>query len=262
MPTVTTDDGIELYYRSAGSGDPVVFVGECGFGAWQWAWQYEDLAGPYEAVVWDLRGTGRSDAPEGPYSVDRLAADLEAVLAANSVRDAHVVGAGLGGMVALRYAREYTRAGTLAVFGTAASSDRIGSEALGELFPASDDDRALRASLSGAFSRRFRMEASETVEQICEWRREEDAGSDGREAQIGALEAFDAGPLYELALPTLVFSGLDDPVVDPDAGRELADGLPRGSFESVEGRHLHYVEHARAVTDRLDGFFRDATADR
>jgi len=262
VPTVTTDDGIDLYYRSAGGGDPVVFVGECGFGAWQWAWQYEDLAGPYETVVWDLRGTGRSDAPEGPYSVDRLAADLEAVLAANSVRNAHVVGAGLGGMVALRYAREYTRAGTLALFGTAASGDRIDTEAVRELFPASDDDRALRDSLSGAFSRRFLAEASEAVARICDWRREEDAGAGGREAQIGALEAFEAGPLYELTLPTLVFSGLDDPVVDPDAGRELAEGLPRGSFEPVEGRHLPYIEHARAVTDRLDGFFRDTAGDR
>ena len=260
MPTVRTDDGIELYYRAAGSGDTVVFVGECGFGAWQWAWQYDGLAGPYETIAWDLRGTGRSDAPDGPYSVDRLAADLEAVLAANSVRNAHVVGAGLGGMIGLRYAREHTRAETLSLLGTAPSGDRIDTDALRELFP--DADEALRDSLSGAFSRRFLTDASEAVERICEWRREEDADAGGREAQIGALETFEAGPLYELTLPALVFNGLEDPVVDPDAGRELGEELPGGSFEPVEGKHLHYVEHARAVTDRLDGFFQDATEAR
>ena len=258
VPTVRTDDGTDLYYRSAGSGDPVVFVGECGFGAWQWAWQYDGLSGPYETIAWDLRGTGRSDAPDGPYDVDRLGADLEAVLAANAVRSAHVVGAGLGGMVALRYAREYTRAGTLALFGTAPSGDRVDAAALRRLFPESNDSEALRDSLSGAFSGQFLTEATEAVDRICEWRREEDAGADGREAQIEAVESFEAGPLYELTLPTLVFNGLEDPVVDPATGRELAEDLPRGSFEAVEGRHLPQVEHARAVTDRLDGFFRDA----
>lgn len=262
MPTTTTDDGTELYYRSAGSGDTVAFVGECGFGAWQWAWQYDGLSGPYETVVWDLRGTGRSDAPDGPYSVDRLAADLEAVLAANSVRTAHVVGAGLGGMVALRYAREYSRARTLALFGTAPAGEGVDTVALRELFPESSGDDALRATLSGAFSRRFLDEAGAVVDRICEWREEGDAGTGGREAQIRALESFDAGPLYELAVPVLVFNGLDDPVTDPAVGRDLAAALPRGSFEPVEGRHLPQVEHARAVTDRLDGFFRDATQDQ
>lgn len=262
MPTTTTDDGIELYYRSAGSGEPVAFVGECGFGAWQWAWQYDGLSGPYETIAWDLRGTGRSDAPDGPYDVDRLAADLEAVLAENSVRNAHVVGTGLGGMVALRYARNYTRAETLALFGTAASGDRVDTAALRGLFPDSNDGEALRNSLSGAFSGRFLAEATGVVDQICEWRREEDAETSGLEAQVAALDSFEAGPLYDLTLPVLVLHGLEDPVVDPDAGRELAEDLPRGTFEPVEGRHLAHVEHARAVTDRLDGFFRDATGDR
>lgn len=257
MTTVTTEGGVELHYRSAGSGDYVAFVGECGFGAWQWAWQYEALAGPYEALVWDLRGTGRSDVPDGPYRVDQLAADLEAILADNSVRRVHLVGAGLGGMVALRYAREYGRAASLSLFGTAPRGDQVRLDALRALFPATGDREALRDSLSGAFSRRFLTEAAEPVERIVEWRREGDATERGREAQIAALRSFEAGPLYELTVPTLVFHGLDDPVVDPDVGRTLADDLPRGAFEPVEGRHLPYVEHARAVTDRLDGFFAD-----
>lgn len=254
----TTDDGVDLYSESSGDGETIAFVGDCGFGAWQWAWQYDALAGPYETLVWDLRGTGRSDTPDGPYDVDRLAADFEAVLADNSVRRVHVVGAGLGGMIALRYAREYGRAASLSLFGTAPAGDGVDSAALRELFPAPTDvagddaAAAFRDTLVGAFSQGFLK--SEACEQVVEWRMAEDSLGPGLDAQIAAVDSFEAGPLYELTVPTLVFHGVDDPVVDSDVGRELADELPRGEFEPVEGRRLVHVEHARAVTDRLDGF--------
>jgi 3-oxoadipate enol-lactonase len=254
----TTDDGVELFSQSAGDGECVAFVGECGFGAWQWAWQYDALAGPHETLAWDLRGTGRSDMPEGSYDVDRLTADFEAVLADNAVRRVHVVGAGLGGMIALRYAREYGRAASLSLFGTAPDGDSVDIPALRALFPdpfevTGDNARAaFRDSLDGAFSQAFLD--SDACERVIEWRREEDSLGGGLDAQIAAIDSFEAGPLYELAVPTLVFHGVDDPVVDPAVGRGLADDLPRGEFEAVEGRRLAHVEHARAVTDRLDGF--------
>jgi len=249
VPT-TTHEGVTLYYDRAGRGETVAFVGEAGYGAWQWGWQYDRVAGPFEALVWDLRGTGRSDAPPGPYEVDTLADDLEAVLAAAGARRAHLVGAGLGGMVALRHARRHDRTATLSLFGTAPADERVTEHALRDLHAPADDPEALRESLRGAFSADFLAE-TKLIEQICEWRAEEDAGREAFEAQVGAALAFEAGPLHEVDLPVLVCHGLDDPVVPVDVGRELARELPRGAFEAVEGRHLCFVEHSRAVTDRL-----------
>lgn len=250
MPTVTRD-GIRLHYEAEGEGHPVAFVSDAGYGAWQWAWQHDSVAGPREALVWDLPGTGRSDPPSGAVDVDSLAADFEAVLRDAGVRRAHVVGAGLGGMVALRHAREYDRARTLALFDTAPNGAAVDESALRELHPADQDSETCRESLSGALSPAFRDGRPDLVERICEWRAEEDAGPDAVEAQIEAMTAFEAGPLYELTVPTLVCHGLEDPVIPPSAGEQLAEDLPGGTYEPVEGRHLCFVEHARAVTDRL-----------
>jgi pimeloyl-ACP methyl ester carboxylesterase len=249
----TTTDGVTLFYDTADEGDTVAFVGEAGYGAWQWGWQYDALAGPYETLVLDSRGTGRSDRPPGPYSVDRLAADLEAVLADSGAERAHLVGAGLGGMVALQYAHSYGRARTLTLAGTAPSGEDIDEAAFRALHPPSDDPTALRESLDGALSGRYRSEQPDAVDRICEWRKD-DADSEGFEAQATAALSFESPPLYESTLPTLVVHGLADPVVPVEVGRQLAGDLPRGSFEAVEGRHLCFVEHARAVTDRLAGF--------
>ena len=249
MPTVSAD-GTTLRYEGDGDGPTVVFVPDVGFGPWVWGWQAPALAGRHRTVVYAPRGTGRSDAT-GPYTVDRFAADLEAVLAAADADRAHVVGAGLGGMVALRYAREYGRARSLVLFGAAASGDRVDADALAALHP--DDPTRLRESLSLAFSDRFLAETG-VVDDVVGWRREEDAAGDALAGHREAAREFEAGALYEMTLPALVCHGVDDPVVPATAGEELAADLPRGRFEAVDGKRCCFVEHSAAVTDAVDGF--------
>jgi pimeloyl-ACP methyl ester carboxylesterase len=250
MPTATRD-GVGLHYDTEGEGETVAFISDVGYGAWQWGWQHRGVAGPYESLVWDLRGTGRSNAPPGPYDVDTLTADFEAVLADADVSRAHIVGAGLGGMVALRYAREYGRARSLTCLCTAPSGGDVDTDAVRSLHPENHSEDALRDSLSGAFSPAFLDTQTALVSDIMDWRRDEDASAEAIAAQISAMENFEAGPLYELTLPTLVCWGVDDPVVAPDAARRLAEELPRGTGEAVEGRHLCHIEHSRAVSERV-----------
>lgn len=244
MPTARNRD-VSLYYEADGDGPTVVFINDVGYGAWLWGWHYDAIAGPYETVVWDLRGTGRSDALAGPYDVGTLAADLEAVLADNGVGSAHLVGAGLGGMIALEYAHRYSRARSLTLYCTPGSGDAVDRTAL--------DDLALDAqsSLDGAFSPASREHDPDLMERIADWRADEDATGAARDAQADAMATFDAPPLYEITQPAEVYYGLDDPVVSPEAVQSLSADLPRGTGEAVEGRHCCFIEHAPAVTDRL-----------
>ncbi|MFB6083759.1 MAG: alpha/beta fold hydrolase [Halorientalis sp.] len=260
MPTAT-NDGVDLCYRTAGAGPTVAFVEPAGYGAWCWSWLVEELAGPVETLVWDLRGTGRSDAPPGPYDAATLAADLEAVLADHGSRTVHLVGAGLGGMVALAYAREYGRARTLALLGTTADGSRVDATALSRLQAPRDDPDALRDSLRDAFSPGVVDAHPETVERIVEWRAEDDADAAGWDAQRTAMTDFAMPALHAVTTPALVVHGREDAVVPVEAGRDLAEGLPRGSFEGVDAGHLVAAEEPAVVADLLAGHL-DEHADR
>jgi len=79
----------------------------------------------------DARGVGRSDAPPGPYTVEALASDVDAVCAAEGIRNAHLVGYGLGGMVALAYALASSRPASLSVIGTPPAGDDYNPPACG-----------------------------------------------------------------------------------------------------------------------------------
>lgn len=268
MPTASNGD-VSLHYEVDGDGyrdspasssDTVVFVSEAGLGGWSWGWQHAALSGPYETIVWDLRGTGRSDVPSGPYGLETLAADLEAVIADSGTRSAHVVGAGLGGAVALEAARTSSRVETLALLGTAPEKAAFSLE---PLFAPPEDREAIRSSLEGVLSADFRARQPEVLEGIVDWRAEGDASRAGWEAQLDALRGFDATDwLVEITQPALVVHGSEDELVDPEGGERLARGLPRGEFEKVEDAgHLAFIERSRTVNDRLLGFL-EAQEDR
>lgn len=185
-----------------------------------------------------------------------MAADLEAVLADHGARRAHIVGAGLGGLVALRYARAYDRAASLVVLNATAPGEAV-DEAYGGLF--ADWESKETDGLTAAFSPEFLQRRPDLVERITAWHSEDEIGTEVRRAQVDTARSFEAGQLYERTLPVLVFHGIDDPVVGLEAGRGLAQDLPLGRFEPVEGRHLCFVEHSRAVNDELLAFLVERT---
>lgn len=258
MPTAEAD-GTTLRYELSGHEDgPVVaFVPDVGFGPWVWGWQAPSLSGAYRTLVYAPRGTDGSGS-DGPYTIDRFAADLETVLSAAAVRRVHLVGAGLGAAVSLRYANRYGRARSLSLFAAVASGERMDEKALSILCPS--DRTRLRSSLSAAFSDRFLAESG-LVKRIVEWRSAEDAEGDALSGHRAAAVGFDAGPLYEVSVPALVCHGTDDPVVPIEAAEELAKELPYGRFEAVSGKRCFYVEHAAAVTDRVDEFLDGVASD-
>jgi len=268
MPTVS-NGSVSLYYEADGGGrrstsngsrtddgGTVVCLGDVGYGAWQWGWQHAGLTGPFETLVTDLRGAGRSDAPPGPYAVDDLVADVQAVLDDHGERRVHVVGAGLGGMVALELARISTRPRSLALLGTAP----VGADlTLDPLFGAPGDPDALESSLAAALSRDFLDANPDVVERIVEWRASEDATREAWDAQAAAVAAFDiTDRLYEVDVPALVLHGRDDAVWPVEYGRRLAENLPRGEFVPLDGGHLIGIERSRAVNDRLFGHIESA----
>ncbi|HTN53152.1 MAG TPA: alpha/beta hydrolase [Anaeromyxobacter sp.] len=95
-----------LRVSDGGVGEPaLVFVHGLGGDLELWRAQLAHLRTARRTVAWDLRGHGGSDrARDGVYTVDALAADLEAVLHALGIRRAVLVGHSLGGAVLTAFA--------------------------------------------------------------------------------------------------------------------------------------------------------------
>jgi 3-oxoadipate enol-lactonase len=102
MPEVIADDGVEIAYDRWGrrDGPPVLLIQGLGMDSRGWALQRMALGRRYRCFAPDNRGVGRTGAVSGPYSLDQMARDAVAVLDAEGVSRAHIIGASMGGVIA------------------------------------------------------------------------------------------------------------------------------------------------------------------
>jgi pimeloyl-ACP methyl ester carboxylesterase len=109
MPTLTTDDGVKLYYEEAGSGVPLVFVHEFAGDLRSWELQMQHFARLYRCIAYNARGYPPSDVPKSieQYSQDRATDDIRAVLDALKIDKAHIVGLSMGAFATLHFGIRY-----------------------------------------------------------------------------------------------------------------------------------------------------------
>ena len=95
-------DGARIWYAAYGAG-PAVILLHGGLGhSGNWGYQVPALVGSgYRAVVIDSRGHGRSTRDQQPFSYERMAADVLAVMDALRLERAAVVGWSDGAVIAL-----------------------------------------------------------------------------------------------------------------------------------------------------------------
>ena len=104
MPTITTKDGTELYYKDWGKGPPVVFSHGWPLSADAWDDQMLFLAARgFRCIAHDRRGHGRSGQPWSGNDMDTYADDLAALTEKLDLKKAIHVGHSTGGGEVTRY---------------------------------------------------------------------------------------------------------------------------------------------------------------
>ena len=104
MPTVTTNDGTEIFYKDWGSGQPIVFSHGWPLSADDWDTQMLFfLDHGFRVIAHDRRGHGRSSQTSGGHDMDHYADDLAAVTAHLNLEEAIHIGHSTGGGEVIRY---------------------------------------------------------------------------------------------------------------------------------------------------------------
>ncbi len=101
MPHVHAADGTSIHYDNFGrtDGEPLVMIMGLAVDRWGWVRQRVSLGRRFRCIAIDNRGSGLSDKPAGRYDLVTMVDDVCAVLDAEGIESAHVMGYSLGGVI-------------------------------------------------------------------------------------------------------------------------------------------------------------------
>lgn len=253
-------NGIRMYYEEHGSGAPLLLI--MGFTANATGWEpvIPQLAANHHVIAFDNRGSGRSDQPEGAYTMAQLADDAIGVLDVLGIDKAHVYGVSMGGMIAQHvWLRHRDRVLSLILGCTTPGGPHAvpaPPEVVQTLLSSTSlpPEQAFEANLpimySDGFAQAHKAALLERAEQNA-YLRATPAGVQGQMAAITRHDTYDRLP--EFAVPTLVLHGDADQLVPTANGRILAERIPGATLILYPGaRHGYLGEYAdQASADAL-----------
>lgn len=237
MPTVTTRDGTEIFYKDWGTGPPIVFHHGWPLSSDDWDAQmmFFVLHG-YRVIAHDRRGHGRSTQTSDGHDMDTYAADAAAVVEHLDLRDAVHVGHSTGGGEVARYvARHGAGRVAKAVLIGAVPPLMLQTEANPgglpmEVFDGFREGTAFQRSqffldvASGPFYGFNRPGAKASQGVVWNWWRQGMMGA--AQAHYEGIKAFSETDFTEdlqmIEVPTLVMHGDDDQVVPIADSAELS----------------------------------------
>ena len=227
MARVTVGD-IALNYEQEGQGTDLVLVHGLGGSLRGWDADVPVFARHHRVTRPEMRGCGESDKPAGPYSPELFARDLDAVLTAAGIRDAHVLGISMGGVIAQRCALDFpSRLRSLILVST---SSEVGEpsvaawQRLAALIERAGFD-ARTADASRAFSPAFAARHPDVVAALGL----RNAANDprGYAAAARAVSNYNwTAELARVSMPALILQGLDDQLTTPGGAVKMSRALP------------------------------------
>lgn len=259
MPTADIQ-GTEIFYETAGEGEPVVLLNGVMMTTQAWAPQTRALAGRHRCVLHDFRGQLRSGKPDGPLRMERHAEDLDALLDLLGIGSAHLVGASYGGEVGMMYAHAHPeRVRSLAVIGSVSRPGPLLLEQVAVWADAArrDPGRLYEVTAPYNFSAGFLARNPDLVRQGAERLRAYPA--DFFSALARLVEAFAELNLDDrlpgIRCPTLVLCGEEDALKPVPYSRAIAERIPGAELVVVPGAgHAVAIEQADAVNAALLDF--------
>lgn len=96
-----TEGRIRLYYETYGEGPPLVLIHANPFDRRLWMYQISSFSQRFRVVAVDIRGYGRSDKPETPFTLRDMADDVLEVCRQEEISRAIFAGASVGSGMAM-----------------------------------------------------------------------------------------------------------------------------------------------------------------
>jgi pimeloyl-ACP methyl ester carboxylesterase len=252
---------MELAYREAGTGRPLVLLHAFPLSSAMWLDQRNGLSDAARIITPDQRGFGGSPLGEDAPSLDAAADDIAELLDRLDLDQVVLGGLSMGGYVAMAVLRRHSdRVSALVLADTKASADPDAARANRERIAAaveSDESSTVLVdevlpSLLGSTTASSRPLVSGRVRGLVQ-AAPASAVAWAQRAMAARPDSFDT--LRSFDRPALVVVGSEDLLAPPTDAQAMADALPQSRLAVLpEAGHLTAVETPELFNREVAGF--------
>ena len=257
MPTIDASDGCKLHVEISGKdkGPVLMLSNSLGTNLHMWDGQMPAFEKKFRVVRYDSRGHGKSGAPDGPSSIDRLGRDALEIMDKLKLDTVNWCGLSKGGMVGQWVATHAPeRIDRLVLCNTGAQmptpgmwNTRIATCLSGGM------DALVETILLRWFSERFRKSGSPEIERVKNMVLT--TPKHGYAACSGAIRDMDQREsIRAITAPTLVVVGKVDPATTPAAGKLIQSRIAGAKLVTLNAAHLSNIEQPAAFTEAVMAF--------
>ena len=252
-----------INHEVSGNGPPLIFLAGLGLDLTVWNPLATLLRDRFTCVLVDNRGSGKSDAPGGPYTIEEMATDTIGLARTLHMDRFGVVGHSMGGLIALQTAADFPEAVSgLLLLSTARGgrSDALGStpDAIAAMGRTRGPVKEIvRETLTVCVGEYFCSDRADDFEALVAERIERRATGRGIAGQRAACGRFEFGSrLHEISCPCTVVHGSEDRVASIDKGKELARDIRGARLVVLPGvGHMPQWESTEQLADIIEASF-------
>ncbi|HEX5387811.1 MAG TPA: alpha/beta fold hydrolase [Gemmatimonadales bacterium] len=253
-------NGVRLAVDVRGAGPALLLVHGYPLDHTIWSPQLDAL-GAWQRVAPDLRGMGRSDAPDLGYSMATYADDLVALLEALGIERAVVCGHSMGGYIVFEFLRRWRhRAAGVILVGTKPGPDGTEARRARDAAAAEAREHGAGAIADAMLPRMLAPETTASNPALARQVRDLMAATpvSGIVGALGAMRdrADSTSLLPRLGgVPVLVLVGAEDPFSPPAGAGAMAAAIPGARFVVIaDAGHLPSLEQPAVMTAAMRDF--------
>jgi YbgC/YbaW family acyl-CoA thioester hydrolase len=257
-----TVNGVSLAVEMRGSGTAVLFIHGYPLDRTMWAAQVAGLDN-CRRIAPDLRGFGLSDAPDLGYGMHTYADDLAAILDAQQVDEAVLVGLSMGGYVAFEFIRRHReRVKALILIDTRAEADTPEQRKARDQSASLAREHGAAAITEKMLPKLIAPQNGKAMPHLVE-RLKAMMQAAPVSGIVGALSAMrdrlDSTLLLSAleGMPTLIIVGEHDEITPVASAEAMKAALPSAELKVVPGAgHMSPMEKPEAVNALLADFLK------
>jgi len=237
MPRVKVNN-ISIYYEIYGEGYPFILIRGLSSSLDSWPpYSIEQFSKHFKTIIFDNRGAGRSDIPDGKYSAKMMADDTIGLMDALKIKNAFVLGFSLGGCIAQEMVLNYPKRVSKLILTSSWSGPSHGIVTpipeenpfpqMFELMKKGKYEEMALILTESLFPEEYRKNNPEIIEKTVRNYAIHPPSAKGFEGQAAYAETFDTYErLSNIRIPTQILHGTEDKILSVENAKILAEKIP------------------------------------